>query len=136
MATEAKDIAAALLELGLVDLVAAKLAAHTAAAAPSPPRYADGDNNPMGSARAFLDAGRRGDFPTFRVARKVTALWSDVLASIEAKKKISARASASAASSPAGRTPPTPSASTPEELDEMLEDMKERRRPRRPKAAA
>jgi hypothetical protein len=49
------------------------------------PRYADAESNPLGSARAFADAARRGDFPTFRRSRRVTAKWSDVEAWIESR---------------------------------------------------
>jgi hypothetical protein len=48
------------------------------AAASTATRYADSLDNPLGSARAFADAARRGDFPTFRKSRRVTALWTDV----------------------------------------------------------
>ncbi len=47
------------------------------------PRYADAKNNPLGTARAFLDAGRRGDFPTFKRSRAIVARWSDVEQYIE-----------------------------------------------------
>jgi hypothetical protein len=47
------------------------------------PRYADAKNNPLGKARAFLDAGRRGDFPTFKRSREIVARWSDVEQYIE-----------------------------------------------------
>jgi hypothetical protein len=53
---------------------------RTAAATP---RHADAKHNPLGSARAFLDAGRRGDFPTFKRGREVVALWADVESYIE-----------------------------------------------------
>ncbi|WP_437948709.1 hypothetical protein WME98_50145 [Sorangium sp. So ce296] len=46
--------------------------------APSAPRYATAKNNPLGSGRMFLDAARRGDFPSHKVGREVRALWSDV----------------------------------------------------------
>lgn len=52
---------------------------------PTTPRYADKDNNPWGAQRPFLDRARDGAFPTFRIARKVTALWSDCEAAIEAR---------------------------------------------------
>jgi hypothetical protein len=64
------------------------------------PRYADAKNNPLGRARAFLDAGRRGEFPTFKRSREVVARWSDVEQYIERRGK------------------PTPPAST---LDDDLE---------------
>ena len=50
------------------------------------PRYATGRDNPIGSARAFLDAARRGDFPTFRRGRCVAALWADVERYVEGQK--------------------------------------------------
>ena len=49
--------------------------------------YADAKNNPLGSARAFLDAGRRGDFPTFKRGRQVVALWADVERYIQSKQR-------------------------------------------------
>jgi hypothetical protein len=51
------------------------------------PRYADAKNNPLGKARAFLDAGRRGEFPTFKRSREVVARWSDVEKYIERRGK-------------------------------------------------
>lgn len=53
---------------------------------PSGPKWADKLCNPYGSERAFLDAARRGDFETFRRARRVTALWVDVVAAIEGRQ--------------------------------------------------
>ncbi|AUX33193.1 MULTISPECIES: hypothetical protein [Sorangium] len=46
--------------------------------AAAPPRYATAKHNPIGSSRAFLDAARRGDFPSHKVGREVRALWADV----------------------------------------------------------
>ena len=67
-----------------LETAAAALAAAEAAAAdetpqPDHPQYADATCNPYGAQRPFADAARRGDFATFRRARKVTALWADVL---------------------------------------------------------
>lgn len=59
----------------LAERVADKMAARMGA---TNPRYATARNNPIGSPRAFLDAARRGDFPTFRRGRCVAALWADV----------------------------------------------------------
>lgn len=53
----------------------------------SVPRYADKDDNPYGRQRAFLDAARRKDFATFRLCRRVTALWADVERAIETSGK-------------------------------------------------
>lgn len=50
-------------------------------------RWADAKENPLGSARAFLDAGRRGDFPTFRRGRETVARWEDVEAYIASRPK-------------------------------------------------
>jgi hypothetical protein len=58
-----------------------------AAPACASPRYATATHNPIGSARAFLDAARAHKFPTFKRARAVCALWSDVEAWIESKKR-------------------------------------------------
>lgn len=65
----------------LAELVADRLAAK------APPKYADKDRNPYGSERAFLDAARRGEFPTFRVVRRVTAMWAEVEAALERNRK-------------------------------------------------
>ncbi|HVY46289.1 MAG TPA: hypothetical protein VHB21_10445 [Minicystis sp.] len=70
----------------LAERIAERLAARAAGGPPSP-KYADAKSNPLGSARAFLDAGRRGDFPTFKRARNVVALWSDVEAYIERRRR-------------------------------------------------
>jgi hypothetical protein len=67
----------------LADRIADRLAVRISQGAQ---RYADKDANPYGSARAFLDAARRGDFPTFKRARKVTAKWGDVEAAIESRR--------------------------------------------------
>ena len=72
----------------LLDMLARALAPRIAERlGASKPRYADVKNNPFGSGRAFLDAARRGDFPTFTRARKVTALWVDVETAIEARRR-------------------------------------------------
>jgi hypothetical protein len=42
------------------------------------PTYATAKHNPLGSARSFLDAARRGDFRSHKVGREVRALWTDV----------------------------------------------------------
>lgn len=69
----------------LVDLIADKLAERSGGG--GAPKYADATNNPYGSARAFADAARREEFPTFIRARRVTALWTDVEAAIERRKR-------------------------------------------------
>ena len=51
------------------------------------PRYATAQNNPVGSPRAFLDAGRAGRFRTFKRGRQVCALWGDVEQWIESRKR-------------------------------------------------
>jgi hypothetical protein len=64
----------------------AKLVAAELAPLLRPPEFANAKNNPLRNERAFLDAGRRGDFPTFRAAdRQIVARWSDVLAYIESR---------------------------------------------------
>jgi hypothetical protein len=60
--------------------------AKLAQAAKAHPEYADKYNNPYGSEEAFAAAARRKEFPTFRLMRRVTARWADVLKAIEAKK--------------------------------------------------
>lgn len=87
-------------DLRLPDDQAAELVERTArrvvellrADVPAPaPRYADAKDNPLGSARAFADAARRGDFPTFRRSRRVTALWTDVEAWIQSRPAMRSR---------------------------------------------
>ena len=73
---------AALSQMSLADFVQVIAGALGRASAP---KYADALNNPLGSERAFLDAGRAGRFPTFRRSRRVTALWSDVEAWSESR---------------------------------------------------
>jgi len=71
----------------LIDVLAERLAEKMAARmVASTPRYATARENPMGSSRAFLDAARRGDFPTFRRGRCVAALWADVEGYVESRK--------------------------------------------------
>jgi hypothetical protein len=65
---------------------------HNVTAPTIAPRYADALSNPLGSPRAFADAARRGDFPTFRRCRRVTALWLDVEAWIESRPSRRAQA--------------------------------------------
>ncbi len=68
----------------VADRVAERLAARIAPT--STDRFASAKDNPLGSARAFLDAGRRGDFPTFKRGREVVARWADVVARIESRQ--------------------------------------------------
>jgi len=68
----------------LADRLAERLAARAGASSPS---YASAKHNPIGSARAFLDAARRGDFATFRRGREVVARWADVEAWLEGRKR-------------------------------------------------
>lgn len=72
----------------LLDLLADRIAERVAARiAPDPStRWARARDNPLGSARAFLDAGRRGDFETFKRGREVVARWGDVEGYISARK--------------------------------------------------
>ena len=65
----------------LADRVVARMLDHPSA--PRHPEHASARENPLGTARAFLDAGRRGDFPTFKRGREVVARWTDVVAYIE-----------------------------------------------------
>ncbi|KYF80374.1 hypothetical protein BE20_10655 [Sorangium cellulosum] len=69
----------------LAERIARKLALRGHGTA-VPPRYATAKNNPLGSARAFLDAHRRGHFATFKLRREVVALWTDVETWIESRK--------------------------------------------------
>jgi hypothetical protein len=77
--SEARDTARVAVEMlldALADRIAERLATRIA---PDPStRWATARDNPLGSARAFLDAGRRGDFPTSKRGREVVARWTDV----------------------------------------------------------
>jgi len=53
---------------------------------PPPIRWATAKDNPLRSSRAFLDAARRGDFPTGKRGREIAARWTDVEAWIEGRK--------------------------------------------------
>ena len=68
----------------LAERVARKLAERSGREAP---RYADARNNPLRSARAFLDAARRGDFPSFKRGREVVAHWAEVERHIERRRR-------------------------------------------------
>jgi hypothetical protein len=72
---------------GLAEVLAPKIAAMLAARGAGEPstRYATAKDNPLGTARAFADAARRGDFPTFKRGRCVAARWADVEAYIEGR---------------------------------------------------
>ena len=80
--TRPPDILDTLLDV-LADRIAERLAARASPDAAA--RFASAKDNPLGSARAFLDAGRRADFPTFKKGREVVARWADVLAYIEGR---------------------------------------------------
>jgi len=64
-----------------------------------PVRWATARENPLGGARIFLDAGRRGEFDTFKRGRQVVAKWEDVEAYIERTKVKRSRRPASAKTS-------------------------------------
>lgn len=83
MSTGADQLLEVFIEL-LAERVAEKLASRTGGPAP---RYATARDNPLRSPRAFLDAARRGDFPTFKLGRCVAALWSDVERHVEGRKR-------------------------------------------------
>lgn len=51
----------------------------------APGRFASAQNNPLGTPRAFLNAGRRGHFPTFKRGREVVAKWDEVERDIESR---------------------------------------------------
>jgi hypothetical protein len=70
-------------------LLAAELAPLLVAmmGAPTSPRYADAKDNPYGSERAFKEAARNGEFPTFLRVRRTTALWTDVERAIEGHQR-------------------------------------------------
>lgn len=68
----------------VADRVADRLASRIA---PDPAtRWASAKDNPIGSARAFLDAGRRGDFETCKRGREVVARWADCEAYIASRQ--------------------------------------------------
>jgi hypothetical protein len=75
------ELARALIREGLPQALAAQITPT-----PSHPEWADKTCNPFGTERAFLEAARRGDFPSFRRARRITARWADVSAAIERSK--------------------------------------------------
>jgi hypothetical protein len=83
----------------LVEAVAA--AAQHPAPAP-PPDLATAKHNPLGSPRAFLDAARRGAYPSYRRGREVVARWEDVAAYDRARLRPRATREA-AAGDPAGK---------------------------------
>jgi hypothetical protein len=71
-----------------IDVLAERIAAKiTARDVPTIPRYATAKANPIGSERAFLDAGRRGAFPTFKLGRQVAARWEDVERYVESRQR-------------------------------------------------
>lgn len=94
----------------LAALLAPHLARELAACSVPPhPEHASAKHNPLGSARAFLDAGRRGDFETFKRGKEVVARWVDVVTSIERKRhtpQLPARPVRLAATHPANVQPP------------------------------
>lgn len=94
----------------LADRLAARLLAH--ASTPQHPEHASAQHNPLGTPRAFLDAGRRGDFPTFKRGREVVARWADVLAYIEARKVERTKRSLSGGPAPQP-TSPSPAPPSP-----------------------
>ena len=49
--------------------------------------YYSAKNNPLGSQRAFLDAARRGDFPSYKAGRRVLARCEDVDRWIESRPR-------------------------------------------------
>jgi len=75
-----------------LDALLSELAARVAdelvkrGAAGAVPHYATAKNNPIGSARAFLDAARARKFQSFKRGREVCAIWVDVEAWIESRK--------------------------------------------------
>jgi hypothetical protein len=66
----------------LADRILAKLEGRSTVA-----RYADVEASPYRTGRAFLDAARREEFPTFLRSRRVTALWGDCEQAIERRKR-------------------------------------------------
>ena len=66
----------------LADRILAKLESRSTA-----PRYADVESSPYRTGRAFQEAARRGEFPTFLRSRRVTALWGDCEQAIEQRQR-------------------------------------------------
>lgn len=71
----------------VLDALAERVATRLGAASPPQPRYYDAKNNPLGR-RAFLDAARRGAFPSFKIGKKVLAEASAVEAWIAAHQRV------------------------------------------------
>jgi hypothetical protein len=72
----------------LLDTLAERVADKLASRMGKPAhRYADAKHNPLGAARAFLDAARRGDFASFKRGRVVVARWEDVEGYIETRRR-------------------------------------------------
>lgn len=69
----------------LAELVAERVAVKVAARTRAAGRYYTSSDNPLGR-RPFLEAARRGDFPSFARGKKVLALRADVDAWIEQGK--------------------------------------------------
>lgn len=67
----------------LADLLADKLTERIASRQNATSRYYDTANNPLGK-RRFLEAARRGEFPSFKRGKRVLALRTDVEAWIAA----------------------------------------------------
>ena len=72
---------------GLVDALADRIAERIQARLGQRPRYYDAADNPLGSKRSFLDAARRGEFPSFRRGKRVLARREDVDAWLEAGER-------------------------------------------------
>lgn len=71
----------------VLDALVERVAARLVATPPHTPRYYDAKNNPLGR-RAFLDAARRGAFPSFKIGKKVLAEASAVEAWIAAHRRV------------------------------------------------
>lgn len=92
----------------VADRVAERLAARIA---PDPAtRWASARDNPIGSPRAFLDAGRRGDFETCKRGREIVARWSDCEAYIVGRKCLRKARTRPATTNTAPTEPLTPEA--------------------------
>lgn len=71
----------------IVDAIAQGVARQLVEASPRVEAFCNARNNPLGSVRAFLNAARRGDFPSFRAGRRVLARRSDVEAWILTRER-------------------------------------------------
>lgn len=71
----------------IVNAIVEAITSRIGSASPHEETFCHSRNNPLGSARAFLNAARRGDFASFRAGRRVLARRSDVEAWILSRER-------------------------------------------------